>query len=159
MGSLLNGQRDPSGLEYRRNRYYDPQSGRFTQEDPIGLAGGLNLYGFAGGDPLNFDDPFGLDSLKKGTYVGCRNLNSDSSKEEKGSTGSPGARHCAVRTIDDNGDQVGELLNNGDKNDIGWRNTTERDQNLYTWVAVPDASPDKVRTAFNAYKKIQNGRK
>jgi len=34
--------------------------GRFTQEDPIGLAGGINLYGFAGGDPVNFSDPFGL---------------------------------------------------------------------------------------------------
>jgi len=43
-----------------RNRYYDPATGRFTQEDPIGLAGGLNLYGFAGGDPINFSDPFGL---------------------------------------------------------------------------------------------------
>ena len=31
-----------------------------TQEDPIGLAGGLNLYGFAAGDPVNFSDPFGL---------------------------------------------------------------------------------------------------
>jgi RHS repeat-associated protein len=60
VGSLLIGQRDASGLQYRRNRYYDPQSGRFTQEDPIGLAGGMNLYGFAGGDPVNFSDPFGL---------------------------------------------------------------------------------------------------
>jgi hypothetical protein len=32
----------------------------FTQEDPIGLAGGLNLYGFAAGDPINSSDPFGL---------------------------------------------------------------------------------------------------
>ena len=32
----------------------------FFQQDPIGLAGGLNLYGFAGGDPVNFSDPFGL---------------------------------------------------------------------------------------------------
>jgi len=39
---------------------YDPVSWAFTQEDPIGLAGGLNLYGFAGGDPVNFSDPFGL---------------------------------------------------------------------------------------------------
>jgi len=59
-GSLVGGKRDASGLQYLRNRYYDPRSGRFTQEDPIGLAGGLNLYGFAGGDPVNLSDPFGL---------------------------------------------------------------------------------------------------
>jgi uncharacterized protein RhaS with RHS repeats len=47
-------------LQYKRNRYYDPRSGQFTQEDPIGLAGGLNLYGYAGGDPVNYSDPFGL---------------------------------------------------------------------------------------------------
>ena len=51
---------DPTRALYRRNRSYDPASGRFTQEDPIGLAGGINLYGFAGGDPVNFSDPFGL---------------------------------------------------------------------------------------------------
>jgi RHS repeat-associated protein len=50
----------PAGLLYRRNRYYDPATGRFTQEDPIGLAGGINLYGFANGDPLSYSDPFGL---------------------------------------------------------------------------------------------------
>ncbi len=43
-----------------RNRYYDAKQGRFTQEDPIGLAGGMNVYGFANGDPVNFSDPFGL---------------------------------------------------------------------------------------------------
>ena len=60
MGSLIRDQQDASGLLYRRNRYYDPGTGRFTQEDPIGLAGGLNLYGYASGDPVNFSDPFGL---------------------------------------------------------------------------------------------------
>ena len=59
-GSLLESKRDGSGLLFRRHRYVDPASGRFTQEDPIGLAGGLNLYGFAAGDPVNYSDPFGL---------------------------------------------------------------------------------------------------
>jgi RHS repeat-associated protein len=59
-GSLLEDKVGTGGLMYRRNRYYDSRSGRFTEEDPIGLAGGLNLYGFAAGDPVNFSDPFGL---------------------------------------------------------------------------------------------------
>jgi len=63
MGSLIEGGRDASGQHYLRNRSYDPLTGLFTQEDPIGLAGGLNLYGFAGGDPVNFGDPFGLRPL------------------------------------------------------------------------------------------------
>jgi len=59
VGSLLMGSQDGTGLMYRRNRYYDPQSGRFTQIDPIGIAGGVNAYGFAGGDPVTYADPFG----------------------------------------------------------------------------------------------------
>ncbi|MGH8436901.1 MAG: RHS repeat-associated core domain-containing protein [Pseudomonas sp.] len=60
LGTVIENKADRSGVFYRRNRYYDQGTGRFTQEDPIGLAGGLNLYGFAGGDPVNFSDPFGL---------------------------------------------------------------------------------------------------
>jgi YD repeat-containing protein len=45
MGSLIQDQRDQSGLLFRRNRYYDPATGQFTQQDPIGIAGGMNLYG------------------------------------------------------------------------------------------------------------------
>jgi RHS repeat-associated protein len=59
-GSLTDGQGDGTGLLYRRNRYFNPSTAQFTQEDPIGLAGGLNLYGYANGDPVNFSDPFGL---------------------------------------------------------------------------------------------------
>ena len=59
-GTMLDDKRDHAGTSYRRNRVYDPATGRFTQEDPIGLAGGLNLYGYADGDPVNLSDPFGL---------------------------------------------------------------------------------------------------
>jgi RHS repeat-associated protein len=70
-GDLISNKSDGSGLMYMRNRYYDPKTGRFTQEDPIGLAGGMNLYGFAGGDPVNYSDPFGLCKNAKGEDVPC----------------------------------------------------------------------------------------
>ncbi|HYW12862.1 MAG TPA: RHS repeat-associated core domain-containing protein [Longimicrobium sp.] len=60
LGSLSVGMRDASGQMYMRNRYYNPQTGQFTQPDPIGLAGGLNSYGFAAGDPVSYSDPYGL---------------------------------------------------------------------------------------------------
>jgi hypothetical protein len=34
--------------------------GLLTQPDPIGIAGGFGLYAYAGGDPVNFGDPYGL---------------------------------------------------------------------------------------------------
>src|SRR5215207_6870612 len=59
-GSLIEEKTDDSGLMYMRNRYYNPTTGQFTQEDPIGIAGGLNTYGFAAGDPVSYSDPYGL---------------------------------------------------------------------------------------------------
>jgi RHS repeat-associated protein len=48
-----------TGLYYMRARYYDPQLGRFLSEDPIGLAGGINTYVYAGDNPVNGRDPSG----------------------------------------------------------------------------------------------------
>lgn len=53
-----------TGLYYVRNRWYDPESGRFVSEDPAGFAGGSNLYAFAQNDPINGSDPSGLDSYQ-----------------------------------------------------------------------------------------------
>lgn len=54
---------DVAQLYYVRNRWFDPGLGRFLSEDPIGLAGGLNLYTFADGDPVGGSDPYGLIGL------------------------------------------------------------------------------------------------
>ncbi|MFS2223464.1 RHS repeat-associated core domain-containing protein [Pantoea sp. B65] len=59
-----------TGLHYNLFRYYDPVTGRFTQPDPIGLNGGLNLYSYAP-NPLSWIDPLGLkcSSAPKGRKV------------------------------------------------------------------------------------------
>lgn len=47
-----------TGLSYNLARYYDPRSGNFLSPDPAGLgSGSLDLYAYAGGDPLNYVDP------------------------------------------------------------------------------------------------------
>ena len=42
-------------------RYYDPSTGRFLQRDPIGISGGLNVYGYCGNNPVSRIDPNGQD--------------------------------------------------------------------------------------------------
>jgi len=49
-----------SGLVYLRNRWYDPNVGRFLSRDPIGFEGGWNVYGYAGNNPVSRRDPRGL---------------------------------------------------------------------------------------------------
>lgn len=49
-----------AGLSYNNARFYDPSLGRFLQSDPIGYGGGMNLYNYVRGDPVNFIDPLGL---------------------------------------------------------------------------------------------------
>lgn len=58
------------GLYNMRNRWYEPLSGRFLSEDPMGLAGGVNSYIFAGNDPIDGWDPSGLQSDCEYSRVG-----------------------------------------------------------------------------------------
>ena len=46
---------EETGLYYNRFRYYDSETGQYTQQDPIGLAGGLNLYSYVKNSNCQFD--------------------------------------------------------------------------------------------------------
>jgi RHS repeat-associated protein len=69
-----------TGLHYNYHRDYDSLGGRYIQSDPIGLAGGINTYGYAYQNPINNFDPNGEEvwgitfgggyTAKNGTAVG-----------------------------------------------------------------------------------------
>lgn len=52
-----------------RARYYDPSTGRFISEDPLGFNAGINFYTYVGNNPINFNDPSGLIDYGKATQA------------------------------------------------------------------------------------------
>jgi RHS repeat-associated protein len=73
-----------TGLFYNYYRSYQATQGRYTQNDPIGLDGGLNRYQYVGGNPLTYSDPEGLQpytgqtppsSIPGGPFQGPKNPN------------------------------------------------------------------------------------
>ena len=70
-----------SGLTLCGHRYYDSNTGRWLTRDPIGYAGGINLYGYVGNNASNRTDPSGLlvktSPLRRGRGIGWTSLDAD----------------------------------------------------------------------------------
>jgi RHS repeat-associated protein len=58
---------EKSGLSLAPFRAYDADLGRWLSRDPIAESGGINLYGYCGGDPINYVDGSGLAMYVPGT--------------------------------------------------------------------------------------------
>jgi RHS repeat-associated protein len=63
-------ERHHSGLILYEFRVYDPNLQRWLTQDPIGEAGGINLYRFLLNNPVDGVDAFGLRKLREDEYGG-----------------------------------------------------------------------------------------
>jgi RHS repeat-associated protein len=75
-----------TGLNYNYFRDYDPAIGRYVQSDPIGLAGGMNVYGYGHSNPIRHIDPSGL-TPPPGGFPPNVNLQANVSEAQKMSFG------------------------------------------------------------------------
>jgi len=81
---------DETGYSYNYLRDYDPTLGRYLQSDPIELWGGINTYGYVGGNPVNRIDPNGTMPIGVGTGLICWLFPSLCYGPDGGGGGSPG---------------------------------------------------------------------
>jgi RHS repeat-associated protein len=74
---LFQGRRfdEDAHLYHFRFREYDPQLGRFLNQDPVQFFGGLNLYSFVGNNPVNRSDWLGLQAVPTNFPLGTPQLN------------------------------------------------------------------------------------
>ncbi len=73
-----------TGLYYNYFRDYDPSMGRYIQSDPIGLAAGVNTYGYVYQNPARYIDPLGLDAVYSCGIEGTAVLGLAGGKTEAG---------------------------------------------------------------------------
>ena len=92
---------EATGLYYAQQRYYDPETASFISEDPA--KDGTNYYGYCGGNPTAFVDPYGL-------YDNGTAREGSNSKSNSGQRNNPGYT---------NDTRWGEFIASGGKTHFG----------------------------------------
>ncbi len=116
---------EETGLHYNRHRYYDPDAGRFISRDPIGLAGGINVYAYAP-NPVTWVDPLGLARSGQWTDVGNGQIRIDPPHVEN--TNQQVHAHCQCKSrkqeivVNKDGSQ-----SHGSRGDVSGLTRTEKD--------------------------------
>jgi RHS repeat-associated protein len=138
-----------TGFVYMRNRYYDPQLGRFITIDPLSYVDGPNPYGFVKNDPVNHIDPLGLSCLGIG-ILDCKEiagsfLGADAAKRSAEFFG--GYTVGAVKTVGAVGvvmyNETGSLLYKNTGN-YKYRAQYEESQRIHAEVGKAVQSPASV---------------
>jgi len=117
---------DETSTHYNINRDYDPQIGRYLQSDPIGFDGGVNSYGYVGGNPLGAVDEMGLllsvANLKKNlkASAGWRALKEYATTTKKYSATKKITKNQRLKDIDDQLTNANVIINQA-KNSVTYQ--------------------------------------
>ena len=125
-------------------RVYLPYIGRFLQTDPTGYGAGMNLYAYAGGDPINVSD---WDGLGWPSYPGCYTTETtlpDGMPELAGPNCPPPSSSFGDGSAGGQGNPAGNLPPNG------WNGQVPKPQNRTQTFSCPLADQlDKATDALN----------
>ncbi len=148
-------------LYYNWNRTYNPDTGRYISPDPIGINGGVNLFGYANASPLNNIDPMGLfcqgdriknyfDGAGSGQFNSCQDL---ASYMANGSVKRQGGETLKNEVYDEMIDAGYEEVIKGEQQDKELTMEALKDGDIV--LLQPGGLPD-IRNASH-YVAIENG--
>ena len=160
---------EETGLHYNLMRYYDPNSGRFVNQDPIGLLGGEHLYAFAP-NAMGWVDVLGLTTIWKNSWMSAypgaslnnhqvhhiipKNPQTDNlakslcSKYDKNEISNLIALPKCANTASQSGNGYGKTLHNGGH--VGYNNAVNRALKIAAKIKIPGVS------GCNKLRIIQN---